>query len=89
MVQTLIIESEAFMNKEITEERIEEVVNNAFIEKAGDIALDFANNIKLYEEALSEFEGLNGFDMFFAAIQTAQDTCLEVLKVTLKELLCD
>ena len=38
------------MSKKITEERIEEVVNNAFIKANENIALDYANNLKEFED---------------------------------------
>ena len=77
------------MKKEITEERIEEVIYNAFSKVNKDVALCFADNIKVFSDTLDGYKELEGFDMFFAAITTAQKMCLEAVKETLKELLCE
>lgn len=50
------------MNKEITEERIEEVLNRAFLKANENIALDFAGNLKKSCEGqinISAVKGLN------------------------------
>lgn len=76
-------------NKKITEERIDEVLNNAFIEANENRAIDFVDNIKTYDDALSEFEGMQGSEIYFAAMQTAINSAFVTFKEALKELLCD
>ena len=77
------------MKKEITEERIEEIVNNAFRKVNENIAIDYAENVKTCKDAFAEIESMKGYEMFVGTMMTAQYTCLEMIKEALKELLCD
>lgn len=76
-------------NKKITEERINETLNNAFVKANENIAINFVDNVKLYEDALSDFKGIQGYEMYFAAMKTAINSSFVTIKEALKELLCD
>lgn len=77
------------MGKKITEERIEEVVNNAFIKATKGISLEFANNIENCMEAFEEHKEAQGAEIPVGAMITAQNVCLDMVKIALKELFCD
>ena len=91
MVQTLIKESEVRMidNKKITEERIDEVVNDSFIKASKEISKKLADNISECIEAFKEHEEAKGAEISVGAMITAQNVCLDMVKEALKELLCD
>lgn len=76
--------------KEITREQIDEIVNNIFISNADDIAMQYAENLSNYLDILkNENDNTKQSAVYFAAIKTAQDNCVSILKESLKELLCD
>lgn len=76
-------------NKKITEERIDEVLNNAFIEANKGIASEFANNIADCMDVFKEHEEAKGAEISVGAMITAQTACLDMVKIALKELFCD
>lgn len=76
--------------KEITREQIDEIVNNIFISNVDDIAMQYAENLSSYIDILkNENDNTKQSAAYFAAIKTAQDNCVSILKESLKELLCD
>ena len=77
------------MSKKITEERIEEVVNNAFIKANENIALDYANNLKEFEDIAKNYEYLKGYEPSLCGMATARNVCFSAFKEALKELFCD
>lgn len=83
--------------KNITEERINKTVTEAFLNANETLAQDFVDNYYLYQAALKEniecLKNNSGYaDLFFfdlAALKTAQDNCVNILRNCLKELLCE
>lgn len=89
--------------KQITEEQIDGIINGAFIEQNGNSQNNYINGYEGYKKAFAECVmdlALNApsdyaerfsdeFSMAFAAFKLAQDNCANILRATLKELLCD
>lgn len=89
--------------KNITSEKIDEAVNKAFNEQTGNIFSDFVDNHNEFKRVCDENINYNAENVppgymerfanditnAFASIKTAQNNCIETLKASLKELLCD
>ena len=87
----------------ITEERIDAIIDNAFIEQNENVLNDFINNYEKYKrifdkvvrdnvpDAPSDYaERFTGeFSIAFASFKLAQDNCINIFRETLKELLCE
>lgn len=87
----------------MTEERIDAIIDNALIEQNKNVWNDFINNYEKYKrifdkgvrdnvpDAPSDYtEWFTGeFSRAFASFKLAQDNCVNILRETLKELLCD
>lgn len=89
--------------KNITSEKIDEVVNKAFLEQNENVLDDFINNYELYKRVFDENikdklenmppdyveKFISDFSGGFAGYKLAQDNCVKILSRSLKELLCD
>lgn len=89
--------------KSITSEKIDSIINKAFSEQADNIFNDFVDyheefkkicdkNFNYNEENvppgyMERFA--NDITNAFASIKTAQNNCIEILRKSLKELLCE
>ena len=83
--------------KQITEEQIDSIITETFLNANETSMQDFVDNYHLYKEALKDdiecLTNNNGYAEFFyfdmAVLKTVQDNCVSILKETLKELLCE
>lgn len=88
--------------KDITEERIDAIIDNAFIEQNENVLNDFINNYEKYKRIFdkgvrdhvpdvpSDYieRFTDEFSTAFAGFKLAQDNCINIFRETLKELLC-
>ena len=83
--------------KNVTEEQIDEIITKKFLNVNETSPQDFVDNYYLYKETLKEniecLKNNSGYaEAFFfdmAVLKTAQDRCINVLRESLKELLCE
>lgn len=89
--------------KNITSEKIDNIIDKAFVEQTENVLSDYVDN---HEEFKKICDGninynaenvpsgymerfANDITNAFASIKTAQNNCIEILRETLKELLCE
>ncbi len=76
--------------KEITKEQVDRIVDEIYISVNENIAVQYSDNLSKYINALKDSDNvIQQSAPYFAAIKTAQDSCMLILKESLKELLCD
>lgn len=89
--------------KNITSEQIDSIINKAFSEQTDNIFSDFVDYHDEFKKICDEQVNYdaenvppghmerfaNDITNAFAAIKTAQNNCIEILRKSLKELLCD
>lgn len=76
------------MNK-ITEEQIEDIVDNAVNTKIKDISVMLAESCTYYINLANECPKTKGNEVNLAVLTTGVVKCAEILKESLKELLCE
>lgn len=81
--------------KNITEDQINKVINDAFLAINDNIPLDFVKNFESFKKVLDEGNAFSNdvkrtnASIYFTILKTVQDNCVEILSRSLKELLCD
>lgn len=89
--------------KNITSEKIDNIVNRAFDEQTENVLSDFTENYEEFKKICDKNINYNAENVppgymerfandivdAFASIKTAQDNCVAILRETLKELLCE
>lgn len=74
----------------ITEQQIENIVEETFLEiiqNKENIMIQFAKNLKIYQDILENNTALKDQAVYLACIKTSQDNMLDVIKESLKKLL--
>lgn len=75
---------------DITEQQIENIVEETFLEiiqNKENIMIQFAKNLKIYQDILENNTALKDQAVYLACIKTSQDNMLDVIKESLKKLL--
>lgn len=75
---------------DITEQQIENIVEETFLEiiqNKENIMIQFAKNLKIYQDVLENNTALKDQAVYLACIKTSQDNMLDVIKESLKKLL--
>lgn len=86
----------------ITDQQIDDIIIRKFIEKNENVVDDFVNNYNAYKKIFDECARetapdapssyietfTNEFSAAFACFKLAQDNCIDILRKSLKELLC-
>lgn len=76
--------------KNITEDKIEEIVNKAFVKHTSEIANQFPNTLsEMLDQMKDEPEVMKQAAYYYSSIIVAQNNCIATIKEALKELLCD